>query len=1180
MTWALNSFADQWWPYVYHATWQAALVAVIAMALVYLPGLRRLPSPWRYAILLIALIKFAIPPILPANVSKLGVFYWVAPAVASGQETGGRSQEAGVRQVVAPTASQRQVTVSPHPDPLPGSEGAVTAIAPAVTTQPEPRRSAIRNLQSAIAGLSWTAWLMLIHAAGAVAVLAWILIGFIKLAAIARRAEPIGLNPQSKINNHNLLHDSLTRLSRRLDIKDEVDLLITREAIPPVAYWLLRPKIMLPASLVERLPAEALETILAHELVHHRRNDWAANWLQLLLCAGWWFNPLVWLLSSALRRTREECCDDALLGNQLTTRDAYSRTLVTAAEQMHSATTFPTTLGFGERPHPVAQRLKRILDPTLYRAPKLSGPGLIAAAILCIAILPGLRSKAQEPLAARPQQQLPDVLKVSVVEEETNRSVAGATVHVWGLGTHLRETTNEQGIAEVRYDASTYHYASIRAVVDGRVPMGVRFQREPEGAGIPAAFTLKVPKGTRIAGRVVDAAGQPVEEATVEIATMGMEPPGIPRPSIGASVATYKTDENGRWSSDIAPPKLDALSITVKHPQFTTASLHGDWWEGLDGGEAGLRDGSARIVLRTGATIAGRITDRNEAPIAGATVRLGQFSYASSEAARTDDEGGYEIRNIKSGPQTVTVSARGYAPQMVVFGASEQAGALDFKLEPGRVLRGRVLDRDGQPIAGAQVMSREWKWRDHDTLGMVLQTEADGRFEWDSAPEDPFKISVSKEGYMSAWKYEVRAGDQEHVVTLGPPLRIRGSVVDAQTRQPIDEFHVIHGEGAYQTGQEPYWYRSTAKAERGGQFEAELDFPRERGHLIRIETDGYEPGISRPIASDEGTIELAFELVKSNVAQPQGVVLGPDGRPAVEATVCVATPDFGVFIKNGAPMVQNSFVMHTFTDKAGHFKMPPVGGRWMLVIAHESGYLEIDQRQYVPDATVTLEPWGRIEGVLYIGSKPAAEQTVGTQIGVYPEHRKGEPYVNMQGIEATTDDQGRFVLEHIRPGEVSVCRLVPLGQGSRAYQQSKQVVVKPGETVSVTLGGGGRPVIGRVAEGQTPVDFTFGQHRIGPPTQTVGIGRALFGLVFPAPPTPPRPSFSFTVEPDGAFRVDDVPAGEYELELKFTEPRQPWQDGPVIAKAQLRFTVPPIADDERDTPFDVGTIRVERIDAP
>src|ERR1041385_1753731 len=75
---ALNHAAQQWWVYVFHATWQGVLVAGFALALVY--GLRRLPSPWRYALLMIALVKFVVPPVLG---HKVGVFYWAGPVVVT-----------------------------------------------------------------------------------------------------------------------------------------------------------------------------------------------------------------------------------------------------------------------------------------------------------------------------------------------------------------------------------------------------------------------------------------------------------------------------------------------------------------------------------------------------------------------------------------------------------------------------------------------------------------------------------------------------------------------------------------------------------------------------------------------------------------------------------------------------------------------------------------------------------------------------------------------------------------------------------------------------------------------------------------------------------------------------------------------------------------------------------------
>jgi hypothetical protein len=85
---------------------------------------------------------------------------------------------------------------------------------------------------------------MILHAAGAVAVLAWIIIGFTRLARIARGSQKITGSSQSEIKDpkSKILIEALARLSKRLDIRDEVDLLITDEAVPPVAYWLLRPK--------------------------------------------------------------------------------------------------------------------------------------------------------------------------------------------------------------------------------------------------------------------------------------------------------------------------------------------------------------------------------------------------------------------------------------------------------------------------------------------------------------------------------------------------------------------------------------------------------------------------------------------------------------------------------------------------------------------------------------------------------------------------------------------------------------------------------------------------------------------------------------------------------------------------------------------------------------------------
>ena len=72
----LNSAAATWFSFVYHITWQASLLAVLVLAVVLLR--RRWPSPLRYWLLVLALAKFALPPLLSM---PTGLFSHVGPAV-------------------------------------------------------------------------------------------------------------------------------------------------------------------------------------------------------------------------------------------------------------------------------------------------------------------------------------------------------------------------------------------------------------------------------------------------------------------------------------------------------------------------------------------------------------------------------------------------------------------------------------------------------------------------------------------------------------------------------------------------------------------------------------------------------------------------------------------------------------------------------------------------------------------------------------------------------------------------------------------------------------------------------------------------------------------------------------------------------------------------------------------
>lgn len=90
--------------------------------------------------------------------------------------------------------------------------------------------------------------------------------------------------------------------------------------IPTVVGW-LKPVILFPLGMFTALPPHEIESILAHELAHIRRNDFIINILQSIVEILFFYHPAVWYISKQIENERENCCDDiaiALTGDSLT----------------------------------------------------------------------------------------------------------------------------------------------------------------------------------------------------------------------------------------------------------------------------------------------------------------------------------------------------------------------------------------------------------------------------------------------------------------------------------------------------------------------------------------------------------------------------------------------------------------------------------------------------------------------------------------------------------------------------------------------------------------------------------------------------------------------------------------------------------------------------------------------
>ncbi len=119
------------------------------------------------------------------------------------------------------------------------------------------------------------------------------------------------------------------RLRRELGVRWNAGVWRTARAATPLTLGLLRPVILLPE---QALPAEHLELILRHELLHIRRGDLWYKALLLTVNAVHWFNPLVWWMAREAGRNLEYCCDDAVVrGRDADFRRRYGAVLLHAA---------------------------------------------------------------------------------------------------------------------------------------------------------------------------------------------------------------------------------------------------------------------------------------------------------------------------------------------------------------------------------------------------------------------------------------------------------------------------------------------------------------------------------------------------------------------------------------------------------------------------------------------------------------------------------------------------------------------------------------------------------------------------------------------------------------------------------------------------------------------------------
>lgn len=103
------------------------------------------------------------------------------------------------------------------------------------------------------------------------------------------------------------------RESTPTEIVADVPVLATGSLLEPGVFGILRPVLLLPRGILDRLQPEQLRAIVVHEICHVRRRDNLTFAIHMICQALFWFHPLTWWIGGRLIEEREHACDEAVL---------------------------------------------------------------------------------------------------------------------------------------------------------------------------------------------------------------------------------------------------------------------------------------------------------------------------------------------------------------------------------------------------------------------------------------------------------------------------------------------------------------------------------------------------------------------------------------------------------------------------------------------------------------------------------------------------------------------------------------------------------------------------------------------------------------------------------------------------------------------------------------------------
>lgn len=674
-------------------------------------------------------------------------------------------------------------------------------------------------------------------------------------------------------------------------------------------------------------------------------------------------------------------------------------------------------------------------------------------------------------------------LRGRVLDRTTRSPIAGATVEAtvpnearFGLPPTRRATTNEDG----RFDLRDLAPGTVNLVAFSRrhargslASVPVPTPPAPDGSAGPEPVLLLGPGG-RLSGRVLLPDGKPAVDATVLVFPKVFEFGSWRKENL----LEAPTDEAGRFVLEGIPAGSD-YSLAVRKAGYPPAEPRSYRIEpGTDIGEIEIR-------LEAGATLRLRLVDQEGTAVEGADFALieaapeGGASVFGGRRVVSDEEiekgpgGSFTLRGLPAGKFTLRIVPSDFdeieRDEVTLRpGETTDLGTILVRATAG--IAGRVTDRAGEPIAGAEV-GVWYRAEGTDLRSRTVKTRSDGRWRIPGTGDGRIlSLWATARGYARQERRDLSPADQPFEFALERASRILGRVQFAEGGSPPEFAVRVERETGEEDVEgfpgmvfEPSVAFEQSFTDPGGSFRLEDIAP--GSYTLIVRAAGRAPARRTGLAVGVGRDAEAGTILLFPGRKLRGSVVALSDHSPIAGAAIQALLPHGTAFPLGPPEMGPS----ALSGPDGRFVLEGLEAGAYIVTASHGEFASSETRVEIPsegepeEVVLELGRGGRLEGTVRDGrGQPVSGAMIGLLRG---------PFDFADARFAETGSDGRYRFERVAPGSYSLSRFLErpgVGPGTRVT--TKTATVSEGATTVVDFGEEPRVRLsGRVLKGGKPV---------------------------------------------------------------------------------------------------------------